>query len=352
MKQINFLLALTLIISILSCKKPKTTESEGEFASGVFVINEGNFMQGNASISFGSKDFSTVTNDVYQSVNNTALGDQAQSVGFSNNKAYIVVTGSNKIEVVKDDTMERVATISSGLSDPRYFETIGSHTALVTCWGDPSDSTDDYLAIVNTNSDQVTGHIPVALGPEKMVKNDDYLFVAHQGAWGTNNKVTVFDLILKEVTNTITVGDRPNSMVIKDNYLWVLCGGEPDWTGNETAGQLYKIDMNNNFNIEATFDFATTEHPGFLSLSGDDLYYYMDAKVYKMNTGDTALPSSEFMTYNGEAYNMEIYNEKIYITDALDYQQEGTVSVFDVSDGHLINQKTVGIIPGDLGFNF
>ena len=352
MKRINLLLALSLIISFTSCKKHKTTETEGEFASGVFVVNEGNFGQGNAGISFADKDFSKVTNNVFETVNNLALGDQAQSIGFSNGKAYIVVTGSSKIEVVEDDTMERVATISSGLTNPRYFEPIGEHTALVTCWGDPMDDTDDYLAIVNTNNDVVSGHISVGLGPEKMVKNDDYLFVAHKGAWSTNNKVTVYDLVLRQVVNTITVGDRPNSMVVKDGYLWVLCSGEPDWTGNETAGQLFKIDLNNNFNIETTFDFDTTAHPDFLSVSGNDLYYYLNGKIYKMNTGDTTLPNQEFMTYNGMAYNMEIFDDKLYITDALDYQQEGSVSVYDLSDGHLINQKTVGIIPGDLGFHF
>ena len=352
MKKINLLLALALIISLTACEKDKPKEELGEFASGVFVVNEGNFGHGNAAISFGDADFSTITNDIYQTVNNTALGDQAQSIGFNNHKAYIVVTGSNKIEVTEDDTMKRVATISSGLTNPRYFESIGEHTALVSCWGDTSDSTDDYLAIVNTNSDEVSGRIPVDLGPEKMVKNDDYLFVAHKGAWGTNNKVSVYDLVLKQITNVITVGDRPNSMVVKDQYLWVLCGGEPSWTGNETAGQLYKIDLNNNFNIDAVFDFATTEHPNFLSLSGDNLYYYLNGKVYKMNVNDTALPTSEFMTYAGNAYNMEAYDGKLYITDAVDYQQEGKVSVFDASDAHLINEKTAGIIPGDLGFNF
>ena len=351
MKQINLFLALSLIIIISSCKKHKTTEPEGEFSSGVFIVNEGNFGQGNASISFADKNFSKVTNDVFKTVNNLALGDQAQSIGFNNGKAYIVVTGSSKIEVVEDNTMKRLTTISTGLSNPRYFEPTGEHTALVTCWGDPTDNTDDYLAIVNTDSDVVSGQISVSFGPEKMVKNDDYLFIAHKGAWDSNNKVSVYDLILKQIVDTITVGDWPNSMVVKNGFLWVLCSGKPDWTGNETAGQLYKIDLNNNFNIESTFNFASTEHPDFLSISGDDLYYYLDGKVYKMNTSDTTLPSSEFMTYNG-AYNMEIYDGKLYITDALDYQQEGTVSVYDLSDGHLINQKTVGIIPGDLGFHY
>jgi len=350
MKRINLLLLLTLLLGITACEKVPVHIEKGDFAEGIFIVNEGQFGHGNASMSFTDKNVSTIENEIYKRVNNLDLGDQAQSIGFSDDKAYIVVTGSNKIEVTEANTMEKIVTIASDLTNPRYFETINFATALVTCWGDPTDETDDYLAIVNTNSNVVTGRIPVALGPEKMVKNEDYLFIAHKGAWGTNNKVSVYDLVLHQITNTITVGDRPNSMVIKDDYLWVLCSGEPSWTGTETAGQLFKIDLNDNFNIVATFDFATTEHPNFLTGDGDNLYYYLDGKVYQMDKDATSLPTGEFLTYNG-AYNMEAYDGKLYITDALDYQQEGKITAFDLDNGQQIGQQTAGLIPGDIGFH-
>jgi len=352
MRKINLFVILGFMLSFTACKKDKVAEESGKYDSGIFVVNEGQFMHGNTSISFTNENVSEIENGIYKAVNNVDLGDQAQSIGFYNDKAYIVVTGSSKIEVVNNGTMKRLATISSDLTNPRYFESIGEHTALVSCWGDTSDDTDDYLAVVNTSTDQVTGNISVSLGPEKMVKNNDYLFVAHKGAWGTNNKVSVFDLVLKEIVHVITVGDRPNSMVVKDGYLWVLCGGEPSWATVETAGQLYKIDINDSFNVVTTYDFATTEHPDFLGLDADNLYYYLNGAVYKMHINDTSLPSSSFLTYNGSAYNMETYKGKLYITDALDYQQEGKVSAFDLSNGQLLNTQTAGLIPGDLGFNF
>ncbi len=351
MKKINLFLLLSLLIGLSACEKDTIEDDPGDFVSGIFVVNEGQFMHGNASLSFTDEQLAVVQNDIYKTVNNADLGDQAQSIGFTDENAYIVVTGSNKIEVTDAGTMEKIVTIASGLTNPRYFETISTSTALVTCWGDPSVSTDDYLAIVNLNTNEVSGQIPVELGPEKMVKNDDYLFIAHQGAWGTNNKVSVYDMILNKIINVLNVGDRPNSMVIKDNYLWVLCGGEPSWTGNETAGQLYKIDINNNFNIDAIFNFETTEHPAFLSLDRDNLYYYLDSKVYQMPVTVTDLPATEFLSYNGAAYNMEAYNGKLYITDALDYQQEGTITGFDLASGQQIGTKTLGLIPGDIAFH-
>jgi len=358
MKKINYLLLLILSIAgFTSCEKDKIEEKPGAFANGIYVINEGNWGQGNASVSFINKDLDKVENNIYESTNDVTLGDQAQSIGFSGENAYIVVTASQKIEVADRESMEHIATISSGLNNPRYFMAIDARTALVSCWGDTADNSDDYLAIIDTDNNMVTGEIPVALGPEKMTKNDDYLFVAHQGAWGTNNKVSVYDLVLKDIVQEIEVGDRPNSMVIKDNYLWVLCGGEPSWTENETAGKLYKIDINNNFNIVETFVFDSTAHPRFLSLDNDNLYYYLDGdsfgigNVYQMNVNDTGLPAAAFMN-TFAAYNMEAHNEKLYLTDAKDFTQEGEVVIYDAHNGTEIARQTVGIIPGDIGFNF
>ncbi|HFX18048.1 MAG TPA: YncE family protein, partial [Flavobacteriales bacterium] len=182
MNKNKLLLLLAIIgVGLTSCEKKTSTIAKGEYENGIFIVNEGQFGHGNASISFTDENASTIENEIYKSVNDVALGDQAQSIGFNGDKAYIVVTGSNKIEVTNANTMERLVTISSGLTNPRYFETISANTALVSCWGDPLDATDDYLAIINTSSDAVSNTIPVALGPEKMVKNDDYLFVAHQG---------------------------------------------------------------------------------------------------------------------------------------------------------------------------
>jgi len=350
MKRINLLLALTLLISFTACEKDPVKKEKGDFAEGIFIVNEGQFGNGNAGLSFTDKNVSKIENDIYHNVNDLDLGDQAQSIGFSDDKAYIVVTGSNKIEVVNTDTMEKTETMATDLTNPRYFETVDSSTALVSCWGDPTDDTDDYLAIVNTNTNIVTGQIAVDLGPEKMLKNDDYLFIAHKGAWSTNNKVSVYDLVLKQITNTITVGDRPNSMVIKDDYLWVLCSGEPSWATVETPGQLFKIDLNDNFNIVATFDFATNEHPDFLTGDGDNLYYYLNGKVYQMDKDDTSLPTTELLTYSS-AYNMEANDGKLYITDAIDFQQEGKITAFDLSNGQQIGQQTAGLIPGDIGFH-
>ena len=59
----NLLLVGLIALSILqSCKKKTTTtDTLGKYEEGVYVVNEGNFGQGNASLSFVDKDLETIS---------------------------------------------------------------------------------------------------------------------------------------------------------------------------------------------------------------------------------------------------------------------------------------------------
>ena len=101
------------VISISSCQKESFTPivSEGNYENGYFVTNEGNFGTGNGSISFISNE-GEVENDVFSQINSFQLGDVVQSMSIINEKAYIVVNGSAKIEVASDDSLHYITTIN------------------------------------------------------------------------------------------------------------------------------------------------------------------------------------------------------------------------------------------------
>ena len=90
-------LAFVFIAIFTSCEKdypigPEKVEIEeasGNYSSGVFIINEGNFQFGNASISFYNRD--TIENNIFENVNGLPIGDIAQDIFISGNKAYIVI---------------------------------------------------------------------------------------------------------------------------------------------------------------------------------------------------------------------------------------------------------------------
>ncbi len=324
------------------------------FENGILVLHEGNFFGGNASVSFVNEDLTKVTNGIFNEVNDETLGDTAQSMAFNGDLAYIVVNNSQTIEVVNRYTFESVGTVESGLLSPRYIA-FAEGKGYVTNWGDGSNPDDDYVAVINLETNVVESTISVPDGPEWIVADGNTLYVCHLGRERPNNIVSVIDAITNTTTNPITVGDRPNSMYLIDGSLWVLSGGNPSWIPSqfpdlqETPGQLDRINTTTN-TVEATFEFTQTEHPDFLSADGNSLYYLLDSNVFKMDVSDTSLPTSAEII-GISFYDMTVNEGRLYGVDAKDFTSEGSLEVYDLSANSLIQSLEVSIIPGAVYFN-
>lgn len=346
------LLFLSVALLFTSCSNDDDVNPPaplGDYENGILISHEGNFGQGNASVSFTSYDLVTVENNIFSSVNANPLGDTAQSISFNGDLAYIVLNVSNSIEVVNRYTFESVATINTGLNNPRYIA-FANGKGYVTNWGDGGVATDDYLAVIDLNTNTLNGQtISVEEGPEEIIASDDTIYVAHQGGFGQNNVISVINTSTDVVATTLTVGDVPNSMQLDANGdLWVLSGGKPSWTGDETAGQLSKI--NTSDNSITTIGFGATEHPNHLALDNGTLYYYMSGSVYKMASSATTLPTTAEIT-GLSFYGMTVNNSILYGVDAADFTSNGNIFAYDLSSNTLSNSATVNIIPGGIYFN-
>src|SRR5690606_16109293 len=146
MKRINQLMILAFTAFIVSCNSDDSGDLpgvEGDYADGVFVLNEGIFNASNASVSFISSS-GELQNHIFETVNGRMLGDVAQSMVLENGYAYIVVNNSNTVEIVNQNTFESTATISEGLQNPRYIE-IHNNKAYVSNWGNAADANDDFI---------------------------------------------------------------------------------------------------------------------------------------------------------------------------------------------------------------
>ena len=157
---------------------------------GVFIIDEGNFMGGNGSLSFYSYDSSKVYNDLFSEVNGRPLGDVPNSMEIYGDKAYIVVNNSGKIEIIKKNTLESVSTIT-GLISPRNIGFVNSSKAYVT------SMYSDSLIIINLNDNSISGYIDLRRSSESIVIAGDKAFVAN---WVGGNEVMVIDNTSNEVS--------------------------------------------------------------------------------------------------------------------------------------------------------
>ncbi|WP_457609626.1 YncE family protein [Lutibacter sp.] len=337
-------------IVVTSCNEDDTIiEPKGDYENGILIASEGPFGSGTGTVMFISDDYTVTENAIFNKVNNQDIGNILQSIGFEEDNAYLIANVSNKITVVNRYTFEVITTITEGLNNPRYFAEVNGK-GYVTNWGDPLNNDDDYIAVLNLATNLVESTIPVAFGPEEIVAVDNTLYVAHQGGYGQNNIVSVISASSNSIIKTLDVGDVPNTLIVDDkDDVWVLSGGKPSWTGVETKGVLSKINTDTNL-IVTSFDFQATEHPNFLSVDDDYLYYNLGGNVYKMSSTASALPTSEEIS-GLYSYNMVAKDGILYATDAGDYASNGKLYLYDLSTNSLMNTFTTGIIPNGIYFN-
>ncbi|MFT5754458.1 MAG: hypothetical protein ACI924_001692 [Flavobacterium sp.] len=328
-------------------------EPLGAYDNGVLILNEGNFGQDNSSISYLSNDFATFQNNAFLTVNPTkVLGNTGQDIGFYNDLAFVVVNVSNKIEIVNRYTLEYVATIDSGLDNPRFIA-FANGKGYVTNWGDGSVTTDDYVATINLLNYTVSGTISVIEGPERILENNGNLYVAHKGGYGYGNTISVINSTSNTVTNTINVGDVPNSLQIENGSLYVICGGKASWTNDETLGKLVRINLDTDI-VASSIDFAVGNHPANLYIDDNSIFYTQDSDVFKMSLTASSLPTASLFSTVGQGvygvYSFAVENTKIYVGDAADYNSNGKVYIYTTT-GTLENEYTVGVIPAGFYFN-
>lgn len=349
------LVALVSSVFFVSCTDDDNNNETplGSYDKGALILNQGGFGKGNASVSYLSNDFVTQQNNIFSLINPTiTLGDTGQDIGLYQNLAFIVLDGSNKIEVVNRYTMVHVATISTGLSSPRYIA-FSNGKGFVTNWGDGGSTSDDYVAVLNLSTYTVSSTISVAEGPERIVENNNKLYVAHIGGWGYGKTISVINAVDNTLTTTINVGDVPNSLEINNGSLYVICGGKPSYAPVETAGSFVKINLANN-TVSSTINFPAATHPSNLDIVDTAIFYTVDSAIYKSTIAGTTLPTTSLFTTTAQGvygiYSFAVNNNKIYVGDAGDYSSNGKIYVYS-STGTLEKDYTVGVIPAGFYFN-
>ena len=349
------LVALISSVFFVSCSDDNVVNEAplGTYDNGVLILNQGGFGNGNASISYLSEDFTTQQNNIFSLVNPTiTLGDTAQDIGLYQNLAFVVLNYSNKIEVVNRYTMVHVATISTGLNNPRYIA-FANGKGFVTNWGDGGSTSDDFVAVLNLSTYAVSSTISVAEGPERIVENDNKLYVAHAGGYGYGSTISVINGSTNTLSTTINVGDVPNSLEINNGSLYVICGGKPSYAPTETTGKFVKINLTNN-TVASTINFPAATHPSNLNVVDGTIFYTVDDAIFKLEFTATSLPTTPLFTTTAQGvygvYSFAVNNNKIYVGDALDYSSNGKVYVYS-STGMLEHNYTVGVIPAGFYFN-
>lgn len=352
MKKLNLRQWIFLIFTLIafsSCDEDNDTIT-GIFSDGVFITNEGAWGAGNGSISYYSYNTDTLTNEIFKLVNGRSLGDVVQSLTVHNNKAYIVVNASNKIEVVTSDDFKEYGVITD-VNSPRYLIGINKSKAYVSQWGDGG-----AIKVIDLNILAVTNTITVGAGPEHLIYHNDFVYVANSGGYANNNTISVINPSTDEVVKTITLeGDSPRDFAVDANEdLWVLCYGYIEYDPvtyavvSETASKLIRINTATN-EVAQTIIISETQHPTCLETSknGNNLFYgagYGFQGIYKMSISDTEVPSTPLIDKYFYGFNVNTETGNIFAMEAPSFTANGTLWRYE-ANGTELGSYEAGVGP-------
>lgn len=316
--------------------------------SGLFIMNEGNFQYGNATLSYYDPATKEVENELFYRANAMRLGDVAQSMTIRNGVGWLVVNNSHVVFAIDTDTFRELGRITN-LASPRYIHFVSDEKAYITqIW-------DNRIFIVNPKRYEVTGHIQCpnmemeSGSTEQMVQVGKYLYV---NCWSYQNRILKIDTESDTIVDELQVGIQPTSLVVDcNNKLWTITdGGYSNSPYGEDVSALYRINIDGEkMRVEAQYRFALGDAPSEIQINGSgDRLYWINGDIWSMSVTDEYLPAYPFLEARGTTYyglTIDPKSEDLYIADAIDYQQAGKVYRYSKS-GELIDEFYVGIIPG------
>ena len=332
---------LLLALCSLQCSKDNAVAPlPPASAHAVYVLNEGNFQCGNATLSEVLPDSSKAYPDVFAAANGRGLGDTGNSLTLHNGRLYIVVNGSNRVEVVDARTAKLLKTIAcpAGAS-PRHIVFDAAGTGYI------SNLYTRSVSVYDDATNSITVELPVGENPEQMLVANGRLFVTNSG-FGNGRTVSVIDVVSRLAGSPLAVGDNPGAIAaLNDSIAVVLCTGAYNDFNNpddDTPGMLFWL----NTRACTVFDsLLLGGHPQRIAIDKSGMLYTVQADGIQRVTLSTKTRTDRFIPGAYYSVAFDGTRDRLYLTNPLDFVQPGTLGVYSLS-GVKTAEYTVGIIPG------
>lgn len=353
-KKIYF--SLLVLVAVLSSCKVEDIKKESELPREtvkILVLSEGSYSDNNSTLAYYDLKTNTQDADYFLTQNKRGLGETANDIIKYGSKAYVVVNGSSRIEVIDIHTGKSIKQIplfeGNMAKSPRQIIPYKGKVYV--------SSFDDTVTRIDTVSLAIDGSVKVGFDPEGMCVVNEKLYVANSGGleWanGYDHTVSVVDLSTFKELQRISVGVNPVHLQA-DTYgdIYVVSNG--DYSPANPA-KFQKIDTKTNtvtdIDLKVT-NFTIFENKAY-TYSYDYFTKEMSVQVYDCLLEKVI--NSKFIsdgTLVRLPYSIQVdkFNNDVYITDAIDNMVSGDVYCFDKTGKLKFQVKEVGVNPNNVVF--
>jgi len=307
------------------------------YSENIFVSCEG---------SFSGPELGSLWNIKDGEINNhfDDIGHIVQSIYKHENKLYVIVNGSSTIKIydINEGTLTLNQSIDTDSSGPREM-IIHNEYMYFTNWYSAD------IKKLNLNTLEVELSIDMPGLPEDILFYNDLIYttITMNYDWSDGNQVVIINPHLDTIIDTLNVGLGPNELIEFNNDIYVSrTFYDEDWNATYGTSKISKSNNLDSFIVETVNYNSGAVCGGGVLKYQNAVYRVYDGGIVQIDENLQILPSTRLGNYNpSEVYSVKILNDKIYF-GLTDYSYPDYVHVLD-SNGILINEYEVGLIPGD-----
>lgn len=326
---IAFSSLVALLFSACTKEPDPTTTDDPSSHYDLLVLNEGLWGTNDGSISAINTAEGTVAADLFSSANGRGLGDLAQDAARYGNKLYVVVFGSNTLEVCNPSTLSSIRQISFAGRSPRYI-VFHEDKAYVSCYNKHIYQV-DTASLTIVDSCRLSG-----MQPETMCILGTKLYVVNSWQYDANgspeydNTLSVVDLVSFQEERKITVGLNPFKVMPVDNSH-LLVGYAGNYGSQPSGVEIINLadDSRTDLNTPASgFDICN----GYLYTYS---FSYTTGQAEYWKTDLSTLSKTQLPIGSGvkTAYGIKVdpSTGDIYLTDSQQFRSNGDVRCYSAS---------------------
>ena len=335
----RYLLLLVLPLLLVACDSADPDPEP--IASAVLVANQGNFSDGDGSVTAYDPETGTATERI------GGLASIVQSLTLAGDRLFVTANSGGRVEVFEPRSGERLGRVE--VESPRYVALAGAKAYVTNLHYDrPSE-----VVVFDPGTMARTGTVEVGGFAEGIAVTSGRAYVA-TGAFGASTEVVVLDVGTDEVAERIDVGCVAPRFVLADGDgdVWVFCAGS-----DEADGAVVVLDGASGDEV-ARLDVGgriLTAGPGqdaFFAREAREIYAVKDqATVLRFDTAANALLDE--LDLGGAPIGAVAYDartERLYVGRAdpdNPYTAAGTVTIHDRA-GAEVGRFDAGVLPSHI----